>query len=114
MSETPNAADPVAQKESRITELQRRIQEENDIRAVLSTPEGRRLLVRILDICGRNTPYFHPNNSTMSEIAGRRSVAFQIENWVRDVDHGIWQAVDVEIEASRPRPEPVKPGRVKR
>ena len=114
MNEVVNAADPLAQKESRLTELQIRVKEENDIRAVLATPEGRRLIVRVFDICGRNTPYFHPNNSTMSEIAGRRSIAFQIENWIRDVDHTLWQAVDVEIESTRPRPEPIKHGRVKR
>lgn len=100
-----NASDAKQLKAKSISEKARALKEENDIREVLSSPAGVRVLARLITVCGWNMPYFHPNNSTMSEVAGRRSIAWQLEQWVSDVDLNLWFAVRRELETSRPKPK---------
>lgn len=100
-----NASDPTQLKAKALTDKSRSLKDENDIRAVLATPAGVRFLARLIGACGWNAPYFSPNNSTMCEIAGRRSIAWQLEQWISDTDLGLWFKVRSELELSRPKPK---------
>lgn len=100
-----NAADLKSLKKKAIDEVAARLKEENDLRAVLGTQEGVRFVARLVLACGWNMPHFNPSNSVMSEIAGRRAIAWQLENWISDVDLSLWFAVRQELEASRPKPQ---------
>lgn len=107
----PNSADPKQLRTKAVRDKQKEITDENDLRAVLSTPEGVRLVAKIIaEPCGWNMPYFHPSNSTMCEVAGRRSVAYQLESWICNVDLKFWEPVRRELEKYRPKPEKKKPG----
>lgn len=97
--------DPKALKKQAIDDKGRALQEEADLRWVLSSPAGVRFVARVMGACGVDEVYFHPSNSTMCEIAGRRSIARQIKNWIRDADFGLWVGVDREIEDLRPKPK---------
>jgi hypothetical protein len=101
-----NTADPRSLKRKQLSDKQKELSEENDLRAVLSTPEGVRLIARIIGgPCGWNLPHFHTSNSIMCEIAGRRSIGYQLENWISDVDLQLWFAVRQELEKQRPKPK---------
>lgn len=100
-----NASDPKQLKAKALNDKARALKEENDIRAVLATPAGVRLIARLISTCGWNAPYFTPNNSTMCEIAGRRSIAWQLEQWISDADLSLWFAVRRELETTRTKPK---------
>ena len=108
----PRTNDPVALRDKAISDKARELEEENDLREVLASPAGRRMLARVILACGWNMPYFHASNSAMCEIAGRRSIAYQIEQWVSNADLKLWFAVREELEKARPKPEK-KPKAVK-
>ncbi len=97
--------DPVQLREKALSDRQQQLQEENDLRVVLATEEGVRFAARLISACGWNLPHFNPSNSVMCEIAGRRSIAWQIEGWISDVELKLWFAVRAELERARPRPE---------
>ena len=104
--DTPvNASNPAQLKAKALTDKSRDLKQENDIKAVLSTPEGVRFVSRLIGACGWNLPYFQPNNSAMCETAGRRSIAWQIEQWISDTDLSLWFSVRKELEASRVKPK---------
>lgn len=100
-----NASNPLQLKAKALNDKARALKEENDIRAVLTTPAGVRFIARLILTCGWNAPYFTPNNSTMSEIAGRRSIAWQVEQWISDADLSLWFAVRRELETTRVKPK---------
>jgi hypothetical protein len=101
----PKTNDPKALRQKALSDKQRDLQDENDLKAVLATPFGIRLLARIIGgPCGWNAPYYHPSNSQMCEIAGRRSIGFQLEQWICDADLKLWFAVRTELEKLRAKP----------
>lgn len=100
-----NASDSKQLKAKAISDKSRSLKEENDIRAVLSTPAGIRFVSRLIGACGWNVPHFSQNNSVMCEIAGRRSIAWQLEQWISDTDLGLWFAVRRELEVNRVKPK---------
>lgn len=100
-----NASDPQQVRKSATRAKIREIEGENDLREVLASPAGVRLIARIIEACGWATPYFHPSNSVMSEVAGRRSIAWQLENWISDADVELWIAVRRQLESVRPKPK---------
>lgn len=100
-----NASNPVQLKAKALTDKQRDLKQENDIRAVLSSEAGVRFIARMIGACGWNAPYFQPNNSAMCETAGRRSIAWQLEQWISDTDLTLWFAVRRELEMSRVKPK---------
>lgn len=55
-----------------------------DLRAVLSTPEGRRFVRRVLSVCGMRDSTFNTNALSMAHLEGRRSVAVWLEGEVID------------------------------
>lgn len=98
--------DPKALRAKALSDKQKELREEGDLREVLATKAGVRLIARIIGgPCGWNLPYFHPSNSWMSEIAGRRSVGYQLEQWISDADLTLWFAVRRELEVMRPKPK---------
>lgn len=108
------AGDAAALRRKAVEDKQTELSQENDLRAVLATPEGVRLLARIIGgPCGWNLPHWHASNSVMCEIAGRRSIAYQLEQWISDVDLERWFAVRRELEKLRPKPQK-KSGRPER
>lgn len=100
-----NASDVPALKQKALNDKQRALKEENDLRAVLATPEGVRFVARLITACGWNTPHFHTSNSVMCEVAGRRSIAWQVEQWISDTELSLWFAVRRELETVRPKPK---------
>jgi hypothetical protein len=100
-----NASDSKALKAKAISDKSKALKEENDIRAVLSTPAGIRFISRLIGACGWNVPHFSQNNSVMCEIAGRRSIAWQLEQWISDTDLSLWFAVRRELELTRVKPK---------
>lgn len=111
--EQPAFLDPVvksndskALKKKAVDDKSKALKHENDLREVLSTSAGVRFLARVLgDICYIDAAAFHPNNSTMCNIAGRRQVGQQIKELIRDVEFDLWVKVDRELEAHRPKPK---------
>lgn len=100
------ANDPQALRKKAISDKQRTLNDENDLRTILSTEEGVRFVARLIaGPCGWNLPHFHASNSVMCEVAGRRSIAYQLEQWISDVDVELWFAVRRELEKQRPKPK---------
>lgn len=98
--------DPKALKDKQVSDKVKAFNEENDLRAVLSIDAGVRFVARLIGgPCGWNLPYFHSSNSVMCEIAGRRSIAYQLENWICDIDVSFWEAIRRELEKQRPKPK---------
>jgi hypothetical protein len=98
--------DPKAIKAKGIDDKAKRIKQENDIRALLGTEAGIRFIARILgEFCYIDASAFHPNNSTMCNISGRRQVGQQIKEAIRDFDFDSWVKVDRELEQQRPKPK---------
>lgn len=104
-----NASNPKQLKAKALSDKQREFKHENDLREVLASAAGVRFVARVIGACGWNAPHFHPNNSTMCEVAGRRSIAWQLEQWIADTDLSLWFAVRQELELTRPKPK--APGR---
>jgi hypothetical protein len=106
MDEPVRSNDVAALKKKALADKVKALQEENDLRAVLATTSGVRFMARLIaGPCGWNAPYFHPSNSMMSEIAGRRSIGYQMENWICDVDLSLWFKVRSELEETRIKPK---------
>lgn len=102
----PKSNDSKDLRKRAISQKTRDLNEEGDLRAVLSTDSGVRFLARLIGgPCGWNQPYYHPSNSTMCEVAGRRSIAYQLEQWISDADLDLWFAVRRELEKTRPKPK---------
>lgn len=87
-------ASPTAQ--AILAELQERYerQQKDDLRAVLSTPEGRRLVWRIVDeIAGVHGKAFHGSPEVALHAEGRRSVGIDLMLAVQTLDPTLWQQV---------------------
>lgn len=97
------AGDAAELRKKQVDDKERQLQEERDLVEVASTPAGRRFLARLIVACGWNQPHFHPSNSIMCEVAGRRSIAFQLEQWLSDADLDLFLGVRRELEALRPK-----------
>jgi hypothetical protein len=102
----PKTNDPKELKRKATDDKAKALKQESDLREVLATAAGVRFVAKILnDFCVLDAPAFHPNNSTMCNIAGRRQVGQQIKELIRDCDFDLWVKVDREIEAARAKPK---------
>lgn len=101
----PKANNPQDLKAKGITDRQREIQDGNDLTAVLSAPSGVRFVVRLLMRCGIDQPNFHASNSMMCEIAGRRQIANDLRDWVKNCGLDEWFKIEREFENYRPKPK---------
>jgi hypothetical protein len=97
--------DPAKLKEKALSDKNRELQAENDLKAILVTPQGVRFVVRLLQRCGIDQPNFHPSNSVMCEIAGRRQIGNDVRDWIKNCDLSFWFAVEKEFESVRPKPK---------
>jgi hypothetical protein len=98
--------DPKALKQKGIDDKAKAIKQENDLREVLGTQGGIRFMARLLgEICLLDASAFHPNNSTMCNIAGRRQIGQTVKEIIRDADFDLWVKVDRELETMRPKPK---------
>ena len=98
--------DPKALKAKAIDDKGKALKQENDVREVLASQAGIRFVARLLgEICFLDVSAFHPNNSTMCNIAGRRQVGQVLKEIIRDVDFDLWVEVDRELEAIRMKPK---------
>lgn len=96
--------DPKALKKQATDDKAKQLRQENDLRAILATEAGVRFMARLLgEICFIDAPAFHPNSSTMSNIAGRRQIGQVVKELIRDCDFDLWVKVDRELEALRPK-----------
>ena len=100
----PKNNDPKELKRKGIDDKAKAIREENDIRAVLGLEPGIRFIARLLgEICFIDQSAFHPNNSTMCNVAGRRQVGQIVKDLIRDADFELWVRVDRELDRSKSR-----------
>lgn len=73
-------------------------QEAADLHTVLSTPEGLRLMWRILGMTEIFNEGFHTNALTMARYAGRRSIGLQIIGEITPEDYLAMQAFNMKKE----------------
>jgi hypothetical protein len=85
MDEPVNAGDAKSLKKKANKDLIAQLADENDLRAILALPEGRRFLVRLFSICGYDENFLNPNNMLMCATAGRRMIASQVRDWIREI-----------------------------
>lgn len=98
--------DPKHLKKQATDDKARAIKQESDVREILNLTAGIRFMARILgEICYLDESAFHPNNSTMCNIAGRRQVGQKIKEMIRDCDFELWVKVDRELEGMRAKPK---------
>lgn len=101
-----STTDPRALRQKGISDKITELKLENALRAIIVSPGGAMFLAHVIfRICGSDSPYFHTSNSIMSEVAGRRSVGWQLQSMIRDIDYELWVTVDREIEKLRPKPK---------
>ena len=74
-----NAADEGQVKGRQKKEVREGIQAGIDIKAVMSTPEGRRFMHRLIGFCGIHQPSFNTNALAMAFREGHRNVGLYLE-----------------------------------
>jgi hypothetical protein len=89
----------------RVSDKSRDLKEESDLIEVLATEGGVRFIVRLLNRCGIDAPVFHPSNSVMCEVAGRRQIANDVRTWIKDAGLEYWFRVEQEFELLRAKPK---------
>lgn len=89
----------------RVSDKSRELKEEGDLIEVLSSDAGVRFLVRLFERCGMDLPVFHPSNSVMCEVAGRRQVANDLRDWIKNCGLEYWFRVEHEWEQKRVKPK---------
>lgn len=91
MSEAPNAADRrrVREQEKRNQFIDK--QHTEDLREILSTPSGRRVLRHVLfDLCHLDETSYNPSGQLFAANEGRRTVAVELERELRDAHLEGW------------------------
>lgn len=74
-----DAGDPVAVKKRKTKAELRKERDDNDLREVLGTDAGKRLLWRLLSECGIHRDPFHTNALVMAKAVGAQSIGRFIE-----------------------------------
>lgn len=111
LDKPPRTNDPRELKKRAVSQKAKDLQDENDLRAIVATPEGRRFIVRLLMRCGIDQPVFHGSNSVMCEVAGRRQIANDVRDWIKNCGLEFWFHVEHEFEQHRPKPRTSEPQR---
>jgi len=101
----PSSTDRDALKRKALSDKERELQAENDMRAVLATESGVRTMARIIWACGWNAPFYTHETNEMCNIAGRRQIAWQLEQWISDAELSLWFKVRAELEHQRAKPK---------
>jgi hypothetical protein len=79
-----NAADPEQVQRAKESERDARKIELRDLSAVLDTPEGRRVLWRLLDVAGVHRSTFNPHGSISAFNEGMRNVGLIFQKDITD------------------------------
>ncbi len=82
----PNAGDPVQVRTIERLQHDKRDEQLNDLKALLSMPEGRRVLWRVLEHCGIYASTYSAAHSTASFLEGQRQVGTTLISWLGAVD----------------------------
>ncbi len=85
MSRIKNAADEVRIKEDRQTQKIRQDKDDNDLRFLLSSDQGRRFIWRILELCGIYKSSFTGSSETFF-LEGQRNIGLKLISEVLRVD----------------------------
>lgn len=87
----PNAADPKAVRESGRKEKRREQQAEDDLRALLQQPAGRRFLMRLIaQKCHTFQTSYHPSGQQFAANEGRRGVGVELMTEIMALDPEAW------------------------
>jgi hypothetical protein len=78
--------------------------QEKDLRTVLGTPAGRRVLQNYMQLFGIFDDIPPNNNAVMQHSLGKRSAALVIRNHVRKVNAGLLPQMEQELAAEPPLP----------
>lgn len=98
-------SDPRALQTKRVSDKSRDLKEEADLIEVLSTEGGVRFICRLFERCGLDLPVYHPSNSVMCEVAGRRQVANDLRDWIKNCGLPFWFRIEEEWEQKRAKPK---------
>lgn len=105
-----NAADRKSLRRKKERDLIATLEDETALRFILTSQEGRRFLILLFEICGYDEEYLQPNHALMCGTAGRRQVARQIRNRIREIHPDgfkLWGLFDADWQAHRyPPPDP--------
>lgn len=99
-----NAADPAQVQNAKESERNTRKAELRDLGAVLGTPEGRRVLWRVLEVAGVHRSTFNPHGSISAFNEGMRNVGLIFQKDI--TDHFPQQYVDMLQEMQRRHESP--------
>lgn len=98
--------DPKALKDKAVSDKVLELRIENAIRGLLATDGGADLMAHIIGhMCGCHFPGFSANPHIRDEMFGRRSIGWQLEQMIRDIDFDLWVRVDRALEQRRQRPK---------
>lgn len=81
-----NAEDPEQVRRGRRRKKVRDDQAQSDLRAVLATPEGRRVLWRLLGYCHAFASCYSDSPSFMAHLTGRQDVAHYLMHQIQKAD----------------------------
>lgn len=85
-----NAADPKAVNERKRKDKRTDERAQDDLRAVLALPAGRRLLWRLLETCGTWKSSFHTSGQIFACNEGRRGVGVEMMAAIAEADPQAW------------------------
>lgn len=74
-----DASDPAQVKDQKGKAKRMRMREQDDLKAVLSTVEGKRFVWRVLEFCGIHSDSFDTNALQMARKEGKRSIGLFLE-----------------------------------
>lgn len=72
-------------------------QRKNDMKTLLSMPEGRRILTWILELTGPYRDIFSTNALTMGNLSGQRVIGLKLTDAMAVADPEAWVAMQLEI-----------------
>lgn len=96
-SAVKNAADKRQVKRAKQSEEFRRENEIEDLRLVLGTPQGRRVIWRYLEICGVFKYGFQPDARYEAFVNGQRNIGGRIIADMAEVDPGLFGDISKEM-----------------
>lgn len=91
MAELNNTTDKIQRKSVVRREKQRREREENDLRVVLSSPEGRRFLWRLIGECGVFASVCRDGFGDFVVFrSGQQDVGHKLQAWILEANEGAY------------------------
>jgi hypothetical protein len=101
------------QESSEREEQIRSIQERSDLKRVMDSPEGRRVLWRIMAYAGTFRPSFSSDNNVMAFNEGARRVGIELNKWIMGVNPLMFSKMQAEMYALAKQEEKEREARKK-